>query len=349
MKHLTKPKLFIGIIVLLFISFTLYFLGYPNQKIQIEESEIADKNTPIDKEQNGIGADLLDGENPNQIPKLKGKSNLVFSILKTGEAKTLEGFVIEGGSIMKMVTVSHSGFYIQHPKGSFLFDTGLGTNIKEQFEVFPFYLKILMEYKLIETAKSQLESNGIDHKSINDIFFSHLHWDHASGLKDFPNANIHSVKEELNNPLIELGYIPSQFDGETVKWKHLNFSNKPYASYAKSFDWFGDGTAVFVPMKGHSEGSVGLFLHTENGDVYFLTGDIVWRKEGFIELKHKPRGARWIVDYDTKELGEEITRVHKLIKQNPKLIVVPAHDFDTQEPLGFYPKVIGANKLMTMD
>lgn len=324
MKSIFKSKHILVLTFVLLTSFTVYFLGYPKERIDANVSH-------------GL------------IPSPKTKSNLVFSILQTGEAKTIEAFVIEGGSVFKMITVSHSSFYIQHPKGNFLFDTGLGNNIQEQFSLFPFYLKLLMEYKLIETAKSQLERNGVNPDSISDVFFSHLHWDHASGLKDFPNANIHSVKEELNHAKIELGYIPSQYEGDGVKWRHIQFEEKPYASYQKSLDWFGDGTAVFVPMKGHSEGSVGLFLHTENGDVYFLTGDIVWRRDGFFERKHKPRGARWIVDYDVPTLGEEISRVHNLILENPNLTVIPAHDFDAQVSLGFYPKRIGGNKLMTME
>ncbi|EOQ97332.1 metallo-beta-lactamase domain protein [Leptospira wolbachii serovar Codice str. CDC] len=314
-------------ICLTFVSlflFVLYFLGYPNENIAFLFSD--------QKETNSL------------IPKPKQKSSLVFSILKTGEAKTLEALVIEGGSVFKIVTVAHSGFYIQHPKGNFLFDTGLGTKIKEQFQVFPLYLKLLMDYQLIQTASGQLETNGVKMDSIQDVFFSHLHWDHASGLKDFPSAKIHSLLSELNNPKLELGYISSQFDGDSVNWNPLEFQNKPYASYAKSLDWFGDGTAVFVPMKGHSEGSVGLFLHTENRETFFLTGDIVWRQEGFLNQKHKPRGARWIVDFDTATLGEEISRVHELLKVNPDLQVVPAHDHDVQSPLGFYPMLIGKNK-----
>lgn len=321
MKLSSKTRIAMSLIIVSLCFFLLYFLGYPNESIAIPFSE--------QKETNSL------------IPKPKEKSLLLFSILKTGEAKTLEAFVIEGGSVLKIVTVAHSGFYIQHPKGNFLFDTGLGTKIKEQFQVFPMYLKLLMEYQLIQTAKEQLETNGIKTNSIQDLFFSHLHWDHASGLKDFPLAKIHSLPSELNNPKIELGYISSQFDGDSVNWNHLEFQNKPYASYAKSLDWYGDGTAVFVPMKGHSEGSVGLFLHTENGQTFFLTGDIVWRREGFLKKRHKPRGARWIVDYDTATLGEEISRVHELIKKNPELQVIPAHDHDVQSPLGFYPLVIG--------
>lgn len=321
MKLSSKTRIAMSLIIVSLCFFLLYFLGYPNESIAIPFSEQKETNS--------------------RIPKPKEKSPLLFSILKTGEAKTLEAFVIEGGSVLKVVTVAHSGFYIQHPKGNFLFDTGLGTKIKEQFQVFPMYLKLLMEYQLIQTAKEQLETNGMKTNSIQDLFFSHLHWDHASGLKDFPLAKIHSLPGELNNPKIELGYISSQFDGDSVNWNHLEFQNKPYASYAKSLDWYGDGTAVFVPMKGHSEGSVGLFLHTENGQTFFLTGDIVWRREGFLKKRHKPRGARWIVDYDTATLGEEISRVHELIKKNPELQVIPAHDHDVQSPLGFYPLVIG--------
>lgn len=321
MKLIFKTKVLLTLSLISVSTFFLYFLGYPKETIP-----------SYSPEENTISAN---------IPKPNGKSNLVFSILKTGEAKTLEGFVIEGGSVFKTVTVAHSAFYIQHPKGNFLFDTGLGTKVKEQFQVFPLYLKLLMDYKPFQTANEQLESNGIAPTSIHDVFFSHLHWDHASGLKDFPLANIHSLPDELNHPKIELGYIPSQFDGDSIKWSHLKFSNKPYASYAKSIDWYGDGTVVFVPMKGHSEGSVGLFLHTANGEVFFLTGDIVWRKEGFTESKHKPRGARWIVDFDTTSLGEEIARVHHLIQNNPKLQIIPAHDHDVQSALGFFPVVVG--------
>lgn len=321
MKLSSKSLIATSLIIAPLFLFLLYFLGYPNENI--------------------TATYLAQKENNSLIPKPKGKSPLVFSILKTGEAKTLEAFVIEGGSVIKVVTVAHSGFYIQHPKGNFLFDTGLGTKIKEQFQVFPLYLKLLMDYQLLAPAKEQLESNGIKTESIQDVFFSHLHWDHASGLKDFPLAKIHSLPNELNHPKIEFGYISSQFDGDSIHWKPIQFTNQPYASYAKSLDWFGDGTAIFVPMKGHSEGSVGLFLHTENGKTYFLTGDIVWRKEGFIDKKHKPRGARWIVDFDTVSLGEEISRVHELLKLNPELEIIPAHDIDVQSPLGFFPQVVG--------
>ncbi|MBM9548150.1 MBL fold metallo-hydrolase [Leptospira sp. 201903074] len=321
MKLSSKSLIATSLIIVPLFLFLLYFLGYPNENI--------------------TATYLAQKENNALIPKPKGKSPLVFSILKTGEAKTLETFVIEGGSLLKVVTVAHSGFYIQHPKGNFLFDTGLGTKIKEQFQVFPLYLKLLMDYQLLAPAKEQLESNGIKIESIQDVFFSHLHWDHASGLKDFPLAKIHSLANELNDPKIEFGYISSQFDGDSIHWKPIQFTKQPYASYAKSLDWFGDGTAIFVPMKGHSEGSVGLFLHTENGKTYFLTGDIVWRKEGFLDKKHKPRGARWIVDFDTVSLGEEISRVHEILKMNPELEIIPAHDNDVQSPLGFFPQVVG--------
>ncbi|PJZ79796.1 MBL fold metallo-hydrolase [Leptospira meyeri] len=321
MRLSSKTKIILSISVTSIFIFFLYFLGYPMEEIPSYTAE--------------------EKINSSLIPKPSKKSNLVFSILKTGEAKTLKGFVIEGGSVFKTVTVAHSAFYIQHPKGNFLFDTGLGSKVKEQFQVFPLYLKLLMDYKPMLTAYEQLDSNGTVPNSIQDVFFSHLHWDHASGLKDFPTAKIHSLPDELNHPKIELGYIPSQFDGDSVNWSYLEFKNKPYASYAKSLDWYGDGTVVFVPMKGHSEGSVGLFLHTANGDTFFLTGDIVWRREGFKEKKHKPRGARWIVDFDTKSLGEEIARVNDLIQNNPTLQIIPAHDHDVQSALGFYPQLVG--------
>ncbi|PHR19421.1 MAG: hypothetical protein COA38_19765, partial [Fluviicola sp.] len=56
-----------------------------------------------------------------------------LSIIETGFANTPEAFVFRGGSLFKKRKLSHVSILIQHPKGTFVFDTGLGSQIEGQF------------------------------------------------------------------------------------------------------------------------------------------------------------------------------------------------------------------------
>ncbi|XDD49617.1 MBL fold metallo-hydrolase [Leptospira sp. WS92.C1] len=255
--------------------------------------------------------------------------------------KTPEAFLLEGGSIFVKRNVLHTAILVEHPKGKFLFDTGLGTNIQEQFDQNPFHLKILMAYKNHESALVQLLKAGYDPKQIDQIYLSHMHWDHASGIKDFPWAKIFVSREEHNTALIadiKDGYIQSQFDGDRISWGELNFDDISYESYSKSLNLFGDGSVVFVPMMGHGGGSIGMFLNLSSKKRYFFTGDIAWIKEGFTLPAHKPRVSRRIADADPVALGKELFRVHELVIRKPEIVLIPAHDSIAQESLATFPK-----------
>ncbi|MDZ4725895.1 MAG: MBL fold metallo-hydrolase [Leptospira sp.] len=307
-----KIKLLLGVIGL-FTFITFYLLGYPKLKIEMNQTE-------------------------NKFVQTVPKTDISFSIIKTGEAKTSEAFVFEGGNVFNVHTISHSAILIKHPSGMVLFDTGLGKKIDEQFKEFPWFLKLLLSYEIEDNAVDKLVANGIMPDQIKTIFISHLHWDHASAIKDFPKAEIVTLKEELSETSILKGYVPSQFDGEAVKWNYIKLNPIQYESYTESTDWFGDGSIVLVNMKGHSAGSLGLFLNLKDGRRYFFTGDVTWDLRGFQSLSHKPRGARLLVDYDPMSVGKEISRVNQLMEKDKTLKVVPAHDLNVQGEIGFFPK-----------
>lgn len=81
-------------------------------------------------------------------------SEVEISIIKTGDVNTLEAFIYDKGSYFKMMTLNHSAFLVKHPKGLVLFDTGLGKNIDEQFELdMPWWGKIIFSYNKGISAK----------------------------------------------------------------------------------------------------------------------------------------------------------------------------------------------------
>lgn len=93
----------------------------------------------------------------NNQPKIP----VQFSIITAGTATTQEAFVFRGGSLFKQKKLSHIAVWVKHPKGNFLFDTGLGDNIGVQYEEMSFVHKLLFSYKKGKSVKEQLMSNGL--------------------------------------------------------------------------------------------------------------------------------------------------------------------------------------------
>jgi hypothetical protein len=64
---------------------------------------------------------------------------------------------------------------------------------------------------------------------------------------------------------------------------------------------------------------------------YFFTGDLTWALEGFQTPAHKFIISSLLVDKDRNLIGKEIGRVAHLMKLNPEIKIIPAHDFNAFE------------------
>lgn len=259
-----------------------------------------------------------------------------LSIIKTGTAHTYESLALEGGA-WKKIEVNHSAFLIEHPKGNILVDTGLGEKIDEQFKDISFFHRPAFAYKKAETAKAQLAKEKID---FSFILITHLHFDHVSGLVDFLDKDIWALSEEI--AFKDVGTPPavlkSQVLNPNIKWRPYTFTKKPYMGFSESLDIYNDHSIVVVPLRGHTPGSVGIFVNTDSGNKFFLIGDTVWKKKG-IDLK---LGKFWLskklVDLDADKVLEQIQKLHTFQEANPKVIILPSHDESVQAPLGYFPK-----------
>ncbi len=293
--------------------------------------------------------DVNDYKHLNQFDEQRKARNteVSFAIINTGTVTTSEAFVVKGGSLFQPYTISHTAIFIKHPKGNILFDTGLGADIDEQFELgIPSKYKFLLAYEKLDNAKFQLEQHGIPEDSIAMIIPSHLHWDHASGLEAFMNTDIFIPNSEKDWAFSELdssefnGCIASQFDDERLKWKTFDFDNKPYENFPQSLDVYGDGSIILLPIPGHSPGSLALLLTTKYGDRYLFTGDLTWSLKGLQIPAEKFSLSSDIVDNNPELLKESIARVYFLKKRYPELHLVPAHDYKVHKKLGFFPEFI---------
>lgn len=271
---------------------------------------------------------------------------LKFSILPTAATSAPEGIMFEGGSWLKSRPMNHSAVMICHPKAFILFDTGLGRHIASQFGEFPAVTRLFFGYnKLTAVADVIAQTNPCPGRPVI-IIPSHLHWDHAGGIEDLPEAEVWvkpAEKQQAESGGVDQGFLPGEIDARTIKWRALSFSDHPYEQYRQSRDIFGDGSLVLVPMEGHTAGSVGLFITTV-GRRYFLTGDTSWAIEGFTRPAHKFFSMRGMVDVDLPRLDAELVGVHRLMKRDPGLIVIPAHDATAYPADAVYPNWLGAPK-----
>ncbi len=267
--------------------------------------------------------------------------SIEFSIVKTSEASTREAMVFSGGDFGKTVRLQHVAVLVRHPQGSFLFDTGLGRKIDEQFaQDMPLWAKPFFRYGPVTDARTQLEAAG--YALPKRIILSHGHWDHASGLVDFPDAEVwisEAEKEFLREPHIA-SVLPSQIKPQSIKWVSYRFQAKPYRSFAQSFDLFGDGSAVLVPLTGHTAGSAGLFVTLQSGKRFFFIGDAVWSNDAI--KKHRPKMwlAGKVVDNDKEKTMESIENLARVQQADPELRVVPAHDAAVHDGLAYFPQFV---------
>lgn len=173
------------------------------------------------------------------------------------------------------------------------------------------------------------------------MIISHSHWDHAGGVLDFPEAQVSVPALEMDvirRPTTGAGGTwASQIAAKSINWKIIEFKAIPYKGYATSLDLYQDGKIVLVPMPGHTPGSIGLFLTTDSGKCYFFIGDISWKVDALRVGAPKFWAASLIVDRDAKETQFSADKVRQLMQQEPNLVVVPAHDGQVQDALGYFP------------
>ncbi|MDF1662459.1 MAG: MBL fold metallo-hydrolase, partial [Planctomycetota bacterium] len=68
------------------------------------------------------------------------------------------------------------------------------------------------------------------------------------------------------------------------------------------------------------------FVNSKDGVRRFFVGDAVWNMKSITELKRKFWIASAIVDHDSDATDQMIARLHGLMKANPELKIIPAHD-----------------------
>lgn len=186
-------------------------------------------------------------------------------------------FVEGRGSVLGRAHVPSHCLAIEGADGIVLVDTGFGTNdIRNPGQLgLPF--RALMSPRLTaeETAIAQLQALGFAAADVKHIVITHLDLDHAGGLSDFPNAEVHVFATEL-----EAALNPSL--SERARYLSAHWAHGPrwveHRAEAGGDGWFGfesirvlpgfDTEVLLVPLAGHSRGHSGIAVR--NGEGWLL-------------------------------------------------------------------------------
>ncbi len=187
-----------------------------------------------------------------------------------------------------------------------------------------------------DTAIEQVKELGFKPADVRHIVLTHLDFDHAGGIADFPHATVHVLGQELAAARHRRGFIgrrryrPAQFRS-VANWQEYQAGGEP---------WFGFGAVrqlkqlppelLLVPLQGHTLGHCGVAVQTGStwllhaGDAYFNRREI-----------HEPRpscpvGARafqWLMQADGKGRQQNRRRLRELVqRQREDVIVFCSHD-----------------------
>jgi glyoxylase-like metal-dependent hydrolase (beta-lactamase superfamily II) len=128
--------------------------------------------------------------------------------------------------------------------------------------------------KLMRSPELMLADAGIDAGNVADVVLTHMHWDHAGGMKFFPKAKFHLQDKEMaycTSRCMCEPILRRPFDGEHV----VDAVRAIFADRVVFHDGSGDEIAPGVTLHwigGHSKGIMCVRVPTARGSVV-LAGD----------------------------------------------------------------------------
>jgi len=260
------------------------------------------------------------------LPAANPPAEMAIYGMETGVVYRRAGFTYRGGSWFEHRDSAVTAVLVKHPRGDLLIDSGFGRHIDEQIKL-DRMLSMTTSYKRFASAAEQLDAIGYPRNSLRAILLTHAHWDHVSGVPDFPSTPVWITSEEhrfIDRAGVRASAARSATEGAT--FEEYGFDDNPYLGFPRSRDVYGDGSIVIVPCSGHTPGSVIIFVVVPSGQRYAFVGDLVWRIEGITLREEKPWLMRKQVDMDEDTLRIALLQMIAIHERYPEITIVPSHD-----------------------
>lgn len=231
-----------------------------------------------------------------------------ISVLYLGKMEFPKFRLVQWEDEAEMVVSPAVAILIQHPTlGNILYDTG---NCHEHQTLYTPEMK--HNYPVTEciSVKEALAAKGLTPDDIDRIIISHLHFDHAAGLKDFVGTKaigkVMVSEADLKEAWFSVttgnggAYIRELFDVEGIQFDPINEDTK-----------LADDLELFI-QKSHTPGVIGMILKPEHHKTIITTSDTVYTRESF-DQGIPPGGT---INKTTDEFFDNVERIKALQKEH---------------------------------
>ncbi|WP_242063277.1 MBL fold metallo-hydrolase [Nostoc sp. FACHB-892] len=178
---------------------------------------------------------------------------------------------------------------IETNQGLVLIDTGFGQrDIQAPLSrLSPFFMNLnRIKFEEKYTAVAAIERLGLNPRDVRHIVLTHLDFDHAGGLEDFPEATVHVMLSEIEAAKERHGFVssrryrPGQWD-EVKNWKYYSAGGEPWFGFEAVRNLEGlPPEILLIPLVGHTRGHAGIAIETSEGwllhagDAYFYRHEV---------------------------------------------------------------------------
>lgn len=225
---------------------------------------------------------------------------------------------------------------VKHPAGLLIIDPAFGLSIGEDLRrAGPFVMSAMGDERTKTPVVKVLEQAGLDPAEVRYAVMTHAHWDHTGGLGDLRQARVLIARAELEwatpfTRFMDHGVMPHHLKRAKDRLFAFDFNGPALDGFPGSFDLFGDGAVVAVPLPGHTPGSTAFLVRGTGGQTWLFSGDTTWTRRGVEVPAHKSLRA---FDSDLVALSSSIGRLHAFLLHRPDVKVIPAHDGDALSAL----------------
>jgi len=252
------------------------------------------------------------------------------------------GKLVDGrtGSIIRRGHLTCHCLLVETGAGLVLVDTGLGLRDVEDPRSRLSRMLLMMlkpDFREEMTAIRQVQRLGFRPEDVRHIVLTHLDFDHAGGLDDFPWASVHLLTRERDSALAQRTML------DRMRYRPQQWSTRPRWLAYEPFEgdtWFGfdrvrslDGVKddiVMIPLVGHTHGHAGVAVR-RGDDWLLLAGDAYfYHAEMDPHRPHCTPGLRfyqWLMEKDRGSRLRNQARLRQLRRHHSDVIqMCCAHD-----------------------
>jgi glyoxylase-like metal-dependent hydrolase (beta-lactamase superfamily II) len=221
-----------------------------------------------------------------------------------------------------------------------LLDTGYGLRdvAAPRQRLGAFFLRLLdPDFREELTAVRQIEALGYSARDVRHIVLTHLDFDHAGGLDDFPAATVHMMIDEPEDAIRQRSWLDRQ------RFRPAQWSSYPrWRGYEVTGGepWFGFDAVrqlrdvppeiLMIPLRGHTLGHAGIAVQ-HDGRWLLLAGDAYFDHDELDpDDPHCTPGLRlyqWMMEKDRPARLSNVRRLRELARDHGDSVrIICSHD-----------------------